>query len=60
MSFLDKLAYESTKLLLWSGVVLWIGIIGVSFYNLFEKDEVIGYTHHGVPVLKSELEKESE
>ena len=60
MSFLDKLAYESTKLLIWSGVVLWILIIGVGLYSLYEKNEVVGYTHHGIPVLKSEMEKENE
>lgn len=60
MSFLDKVAYESTKLLIWSGVILWIMIIGIGLYSLFEKDEVVGYTHHGIPVLKSEMEKENE
>lgn len=60
MSYLDKLAYRSTILLLWSGVILWAVIILGGLYSLLSEDEVIGYTEHGIPVLESEMEKDNE
>jgi len=60
MSYLDKLAYRSTILLLWSGVILWAVIILGGLYSLLSEDKVIGYTEHGIPVLESEVEKDNE
>ena len=56
MSFLDKLAYKSTQALLISGIVLWLLIIAAALYSVLTEDPIIGYTEHGIPVLKSEVE----
>ena len=57
-SYLDKLAYKATILLLWSGVILWTVLIGSAVYSLFEGDKkIIGYTYHGLPIYESDIEE---
>ena len=58
--FLDNLAYYSIQSILYVGIVFWVVIFGIVFYNALNEDPVIGTTDHGIIIRESDLEKEDE
>jgi hypothetical protein len=60
--FLDKLEWWSMKVLIGLGLILTIVFVVGVLYVLGEKakDNIIGYTDHGVIIRESDLEVEDE
>lgn len=59
--FLDDLAMWSIRSLVIIGVAFWVGLFGLVIYDtMFGKDDVIGYTEHGIIIRESDLENEDE
>ena len=59
--FLDDLAMWSIRSLIIFGVAFWVGLFGLVIYDtMFGKDDVIGYTEHGIIIRESDLENEDE
>lgn len=62
--FLEKLEWWSMKALIGIGLVfaisMAIGVVYVIYDAAFGKDDIVGYTEHGIIIRESDLEKEDE
>ena len=58
--FLDNLNEKAIQALVWIGVAMWVVIFGAgAIYMVFNVDEpnaVVGYTEHGLPITKQDLD----
>jgi hypothetical protein len=58
--FLDNLNEKAIQALVWIGVAMWVVIFGsAAIYVVFNVDEpnaVVGYTEHGLPITKQDLD----
>ncbi len=60
MSFLDKASQAAMNALIVIGLIIGGVIITTGLYSLWTEEKIIGYTFHGHPILKSDLEKEND
>ena len=57
---LDNINEKAIQALVWIGVAMWVVIFGAAaihvVFNLGQEDTVIGYTEHGLPITKQDLD----
>ena len=56
-NWLDSLSVFSMRLVLISGIGLWIIIVTMLGYSLFSDKAIAGYTYHGHPITVEELKE---